>query len=404
MRLLFVIQRYGEGIPAGAEAHCRAFATRLVARGHHVEVLTSCAADYATWANAYAPGTSDDEGVVLRRLATSRERDAVAFPALSDRVLLGTYSVPVHLQRRWLHLQGPAMPELPGWLRTNAARFDTVIFFTYLYEPSVLGVPAVSGKAPVVMHPTAHDEPPLYLPVFRSMIEQVDAFAFSTPEEEALVRRVFGVDTPSDRIGIGVDLADRADGARFRASSGLGDAPYLLCLGRMDASKGTHELAAFFAEYKRRRPGPLRLVLAGDPVQPPPAHPDVDVVGVVDEATKHSAIAGAAAVVSPSFFESFSMVITEAWAQERPVLVQGRSDVLRGQALRSGGGLAYAGYAEFEAAVTWLLDEPERFDALGRTGRAYTVATYSWDAVLGRYEALLEAAVGRGPRRTGTRG
>lgn len=399
MRILYVIQRYGAGIPAGAEAHCRAFATRLVGRGHHVEVLTSCAADYATWANAYPAGTEDDHGVLVHRLAASRERDAVAFPALSDRVLLGTYTVPVHLQRRWLHLQGPALPELPARLRAMAPRADVVVFFTYLYEPSVEGVPAASGLAPVVMHPTAHDEPPLYLPVFRSMVAQVDAFAFSTPEEEALVRRVFGVSTPSAQIGIGVDLAERADPAPFRAHAHLGDDPYLLCLGRMDASKGTHELVAFFAEHKRRRPGPLRLVLVGDPVQPPAPHPDVRVVGVVPEHLKHAALAGAAALVSPSFFESFSMVLTEAWAQERPVLVQGRSEVLRGQVLRSGGGLAYAGFAEFDTAVGWLLDEPERFAALGRAGRAYTGTTYGWDAVLGRYEDLLGGAVARGARR-----
>ncbi len=399
MRLLFVVQRYGPQIPAGAEAACRGFATRLAGRGHHVEVLTSCAVDYATWANHFPPGVSDDDGVVVHRLATDRERDPVRFGELSARVLLGRYTVPMHVQRRWLRLQGPSLPELPGWLRDRAGDFDAVAFFTYLYEPSVAGVAAVRGRAPVLMHPTAHDEPPLYLPVYREMMASVDGLAFFTPEEEDLVRRVFGVRVPAEVIGVGVELAARADPALFRRSAGLGDAPYLLCLGRMDASKGTHELAAFFAAFKERNPGPLRLVLVGDPVQPPPPHPDIDLVGVVAEPLKHSAIAGCAALVSPSFFESFSLVVTEAWAQERPVLVQGRCDVLAGQVARSGGGLAYRGFAEFEEAVRWILAEPSRFEALGRAGRRWTEATYGWDRVLDRYERLVQrVSAGRSGR------
>jgi Glycosyltransferase len=77
----------------------------------------------------------------------------------------------------------------------------------------------------------------------------------------------------------------------------------------------------------------------------------VVVTGFIDEAGKQSALAGAAALVQPSYFESFSMVLTEAWAHRRPALVQGHCAVLDGQARRSGGGIPYRSYAEFE--VPW---------------------------------------------------
>ena len=38
MRLLYVVQRYGETIAGGAEQHCREMAERMARRGHHVEV------------------------------------------------------------------------------------------------------------------------------------------------------------------------------------------------------------------------------------------------------------------------------------------------------------------------------------------------------------------------------
>ena len=39
MRILSVVQRYGDEVAGGAERHCRELATRLAARGHEVDVL-----------------------------------------------------------------------------------------------------------------------------------------------------------------------------------------------------------------------------------------------------------------------------------------------------------------------------------------------------------------------------
>jgi len=95
------------------------------------------------------------------------------------------------------------------------------------------------------------------------------------------------------------------------------------------------------------------------------------------------------ALVQPSFFESFSMVLTEAWAAGVPALVQGRCAVLVGQALRSGGGLPYIGYAQFEAMLDRLLGEQSLRSAIGDRGRQYVHERYSWDRVLTRYELFL---------------
>ena len=84
------------------------------------------------------------------------------------------------------------------------------------------------------------------------------------------------------------------------------------------------------------------------------------------------------------------MVLLEAWAHRRPTSLQGRCDVLVGQARRSGGAIPYVGFAEFEAAVEMLVEDPALADTMGAAGRAYVEREYTWDTVLDRYEALLE--------------
>jgi glycosyltransferase involved in cell wall biosynthesis len=113
---------------------------------------------------------------------------------------------------------------------------------------------------------------------------------------------------------------------------------------------------------------------------------------------KRNAIAGSLALVHPSYFESFSMILTETWALSRPALVQGRCAVLAGQVSRSGGGISYRGYAEFEAAVDLLLENRDLGEQLGRLGRSYVERTYEWDKVLSRYEEVLAESEAIGAR------
>src|SRR3546814_11727225 len=62
-------------------------------------------------------------------------------------------------------------------------------------------------------------------------------------------------------------------------------------------------------------------------------------------------MAAAVALVHPSPFESFGMVVTEAWALGTPVIAFGGNDVLRGHIERSGGGVTVTTGAELGAAA-----------------------------------------------------
>ncbi len=392
MRLLFVVQRYGEDVAGGAEQHCREFAERLVVRGHDVDVLTTCASSYVDWANVYPPGISSLHGVTVHRVPTTIARDTGRFNQLNMRLVAAVRARPLEVQREWMRMQGPQADGIPVWLRQHTHDYDCVIFITYLYWTTWAGVRAVAGTVPTLLHPTAHQEPPLQLSIFDEVFRLPDELAYLTPEEAALVGARFpGVS--GSVVGVGVDEPAPADVTAFRRRFALGSAPYLCCVGRVDDAKGATELLHYFAAYKARHADDLKLVLVGESVMDLPSLADVVVTGYVDDEARDAAIAGSVALVHPSYFESFSMVLTEAFALERPALVQRACAVTAGHARRSGAALAYRGFGEFEAAVETLLDSPELRSALGRNGRAYIEREYRWPTVLDRYEELLRRTV-----------
>ena len=389
MRLLFVVQRYGIEVAGGAEAFCRLFAERLRRRDINVEVVTSCATSYVDWADVYEPGTHVINGVPVHRLRVERPRKDDLFGPLNARVMAGERPIPLYLQEEWMEMQGPVLDGFGPWLDDHVESFDAVVFFTYLYHPTWAGLHAVAGRVPTLLHPTAHDEPPLYLPIFDFLMRLPDAVGYLTEEEQSLFEARFGSGRPSTVTGIGVDLDVFGDPDRFRRQFGLDEDPFLLYTGRIDPHKGAVELFDFFSAYKQRNPGNLKLVYVGEPVRPLDAHADVVVTGFVEECVKADAFEAALALAQPSYFESFSMVLTEAWAHAKPALVQGRCAVLAGQVLRSGGGLPYCGFAEFEAGLDLLLSSEVLAEQMGHAGRRYVEERYEWESVLQNYERFI---------------
>ena len=401
MKILYGVQRYGAEVGGGAESACRSLAEHMAARGHVVEVVTSCAVDYVSWADEYPPGRSTLHGVTVNRLPVRAPRTAAQFEPISRRVLTRPHT-PLAVERDWVRVQGPDLPGLDAWLTSEAGRFDVAAFYTYLYPSSAFGLPVAARSTATVLHPAAHDEPMIELSVFDALFRQADAICVHTPEELETVRRRFHFDPLAGVVGLGVDVhPPPADGARFRAALGLGDEPILLYNGRVEPGKGTDELARYFIEHKRRRPGPLKLVLVGPLVTPVADHPDIVCTGYVDVQTLHDAYAAAFAFVMPSYFESFSIALCDAWVVRRPALVNGDCAVLDGQARRSGGALSYRNLAEFSAALQRLEGDGALRDAMGASARDYVVRNYDWDAVAAAYERLLVAAIEARRRRRG---
>jgi len=398
VKILYGVQRYGTEVGGGAESACRSLAERMAARGHRVEVVTSCAVDYVTWADEYPEGTSELNGVTLHRLPVRAQRTTAQFGPISQRVLTRPHT-PFAVERDWVRVQGPDLPGLVPWLESESSRFDVAAFYTYLYPTTAFGLPVAARYTATVLHPAAHDEPMIELSVFDALFRQADAICVHTPEELETVRRRFHFDSLAGVVGLGVDVhPPPADGGRFRAAFGIGDGPILLYNGRVEPGKGTDELAKYFIEYKKRHQDPLKLVLVGPLVTPVAEHPDIICTGYVDVQTRLDAYAASFAFVMPSYFESFSIALCDAWAIRRPALVNANCAVLDGQARRSGAGLGYRSLSEFVAALDRLIADPGLIAAMGAAGRKYVLGNYGWDAVATSYENLLHRAFNRSRR------
>lgn len=386
MKLAYVVPRYGAQVIGGAEYGARMLAERLVSiAGWDVEVLTTCALDARTWADELPTGTAAESGVTVRRFPVTGTRHP-HFDKLSPKVLDDPAAAAGEAERRWIDQQGPISPELLDAIRSTDA--DLVAFYPYLYHPTVAGVPLASGRA--VMHPAAHDEAPLRLPLFRSVFAGVDGFVFQTDGERQLVEGLFPIAHRRQIVlGLGVEPVE-GDGLAAGAVLGLGGRPYLICIGRVDDGKGVRTLTRFFAAYKERHPGPLALVLVGPVVDRPEPHPDIVVTGPVDDDVKWGALRGAVALVNPSGYEAFSLVLIEAWSAGVPVVVNERCAATREHVERSRGGLAFDSYARFEVAVERLVGDAALRDRLAAAGGAYVAERFLWPAVIGRYTAFLE--------------
>ena len=395
LRILFVVQRYGEEVAGGAELSCRQFATRLAARGHRVEVVTSRAQSSQDWADVYPAGTTDLDGVRVHRLGVSGPRDNVAFEAMTVEVLWSGRLVPTAAQEQWRRLQGPDLPELVPWLADRASDYDVVVHFSYLYTPTWAGLPVTSALVPTVLHATAHDEPAFWLPVFDDLFGLPTRYVWFTEEERDLLLRR-GAPGRGEVIGIGMDLGAPGDGARFRAQFDLGDRPYLVFVGRVEAGKGSEELITFFEAYKERNEGPLALVLVGPAPDSasPPRHRLHRVRRRPDPQRRTGRCPGAGPAV----------VLRELLDGPHRGLGPGPTGGGPGTHRRPGG----PGSAQRRGALVHRLRRVRggrrplgRIAGArrrpGKAGRAHVEREYRWDVVLPRYEKLLGQAIGAGP-------
>ena len=391
--LLVVVQRYGLEIVGGAETLARNV-TEHLAPHFDIEVATTCAQDYWTWANHYPPGDTTVRGVTVHRFPTVRERSR-DFASSSRRVLQEAHDLAD--ETRWILDQGPDAPALLEWIHREGPRFDAALFVGYLYAPTLLGLPLLHDRA--ILMPAAHDEPAIRLSSYRALFHLPRAFSFSTLEEQELVHRLFPATrtVPADVIGSGLDVpAGPPDPDRFRREHGI-TRPFVLSFGRLSEAKGADVLLDHWCRFKDAPGSPnWDLVLAGQAEVTIPKRDDVHYLGFVDDRTKWDMLAASSAHVLPSQYESLSIVVMESWWCGKPALVRTACLPVAGQVRRAAGGITYEGYPEFAEALALLARDAALRDRLGAGGHAYVEANYAWPVIVDKYlDLFAELRIGR---------
>jgi glycosyltransferase involved in cell wall biosynthesis len=409
VKIAFIVQRYGAEILGGSEYHCRLIAERLAQR-HDVEVLTTCARDYITWENDYAEGSDRIRGVTVRRFKNARTRDITSFNQYSDWIFHHPHTREDELS--WLEQQGPWCPALLEHLQKNHRQYDALIFFTYLYAPTVLGLDIDPARS--ILVPTAHNEPAIQLSIYGEMFKKPAAVAFNTDWEKNFLKTSFEFRSVAEEtVGCGVELlpeqvqADEPDpedeeeihkrlpahlrlrGAQFRRRHRL-HGQFLLYGGRIDAGKGCEELIEYFTSYKEQG-GEAQLALMGVKLMQLPEVPWVRFAGLLSERERLQALEAATIVVVPSPFESLSLLALEAMAVGTPVLCNARAEVLVEHCLKGNAGLFYSDREEFVECAKLLLADDRLRDRMGRNGKEYVKRNYRWDVIMAKYDRLIGA-------------
>jgi glycosyltransferase involved in cell wall biosynthesis len=315
----------------------------------------------------------------------------------------------------WLKLQGPWCPALQEYLERHAQTYDVLVFFTYLYAPTVLGLKADPGRS--ILVPTAHDEPAIHLEIFKEVFSLPAGISYLTEAERKFVSSTFEVRAVTQEVaGCGVDLSPSREGAPPEPDPADADAPdvgpeplpahlrqrgaffrrrhridgnFALYGGRIDPGKGCEELFEYFSTYVAEG-GDATLFLMGAKLMPIPEEPWVRFGGTLSDQERVQALEAATVVIVPSPYESLSLLALEAFAVGTPVLGNARSEVVVEHCKRSNAGLYYGDRDEFVESLKVLMADERLRRAMGRNGREYIRRHYRWDVIIAKYEKMFQ--------------
>jgi len=386
-RIAIVCPRFAEhGTVGGAETLLKALAERLAMAGRQVDFLTTCATNHFTWENTVPAGTRSFGSLSVTFFPVDQDRDVATFLRIQEMINSGK-ELPREDEQAWIS-NSVNSRALIAHLEAHKERYDRILAGPYLFGVTYFASRVAPAKTLLV--PCLHDEVFAYLGIMRDMFRSVAGFVFNTDPEKKLAVRLYDLDDRGTVVGIG--LADfQADRHAFAHRHKL-QQPYVMYSGRRETLKGTPLLTDYMHAFRQRTGRDIRIVFtgSGDIEAPEELRPFIHDVGFVSEQEKHEAMAGATCFIHPSVNESLGIVLLESWLAGTPALVHSKSEVLKDQCRRSGGGLWFRSYPEFEECLLRYLEDPALRARMADSGRSYVRSYYSWPAVEKRLLHVLD--------------
>lgn len=376
-----VVPRHAGGAAVGgAETLLRQLALRCAGRGIRTRILTTCATNHFTWANERPPGVERDGDVQVEFFPVD-DRDAGRFHELQQTLSRGG-SLTRSEEDEWL---AHSVHSTALYDHLRSADYGRVLAGPYLFGLTAGAARTCPDRTLLV--PCLHDEPFAYVTPIREMFGRVRGSLYNSEPERELAVRIHGPAAARGRVvGMGIEPF-HADPCAFAERRGL-DAPYVLYSGRREGAKGTPMLIEYLRVFRDRTGRDIRLVMTGSgPVEPLPFVMDA---GLLPENEKREAMAGAKVFCHPSRLESLGIVILESFMAGTPALVNEGSEVLRWQCERSGAGLWFRHYPDFEAMLDRLLGDETLRTAMGAQGSRFARTEYVWSSVDARLFQALE--------------
>lgn len=382
-KIAIVVMRYGEDIVGGAEYHARMIAEHLK-QYYQIDVLTTCAKSYHTWANEYEEEIETLNDIHVLRFKNTKIRDVNKVLAIEEKIFYASHTKNDELD--WINENGPTCPGLIQYIQDHYDEYHIFIFFTFRYYTSYFGVQAAKGKAFLV--PEAENDPALNLSTTQELFHNVNGIFYNVPEERKLILNHVHFNEKEkkwDLIGCGISTPANRSYQKIEKLK-----PYLLYLGRIEGSKGCYQLFNYYQRLLKDYSSIPDLVLAGSDFIPIPKHKKIHYIGFVTEPEKESLLRKAELLIMPSQYESLSLVTLEAMAGGVAVLVNGDCEVLKGHCIRGNAGLWYQNYEEFKECIMFLLTDTNARKKMSILGKQYVQTHYTWESVEKKYSLIID--------------
>jgi glycosyltransferase involved in cell wall biosynthesis len=392
-KIAFITPWYGPNVPGGAEQATRGLVEHLKQAGLPVEVWTTCIKDfYADWSrNHYKAGVDEVNGITVRRFPVE-DRNRTTFNQLNWRLMNG-FRIKSDEEHTFIKemIRAPSLYE-----HVDQHQEEHLFFFVpYMFSTTYFGCQIAPERSVVITN--LHDEAYAHLDIYKEPLTQVRSLIFKTNTEKELAQEILGLEKNQIRkvIGDGLKTQVRADPGRFRRKFDI-EEPIVLYAGRRENGKNTPLLIDYWRQYSQQASRNEKLVLIGpgDIALSADDRRTILDLGFLSEEDKRDAYAAANVFCHPSVNESFSIVLMESWLAGTPALVHGQCAVNWDHCRRSNGGLYFTNYKEFEAALDYLLCQPEQASILGRQGHQYVLDNYQWQTIVNQFQELIEELVG----------
>lgn len=378
MKILYVIQRF---LPASLTGSEKVIATVSTAMSelteHDVTVVTSDMAMvkgiYDPYAVRYPKEEKLDRLKVIRLqinwfLGSALYVIGKTFPKI-DQLLGGRLSF-LAFGPYLMNLESAIKKERPKLIHTGPMPLH------HVYDTWKI---ARKHNIPLVITPMMHFDHPMFEnPLIYKILKQTDkVITFTEFEKRELEKR--GIDGSIISVipatYIAEDDFNLGDGNRFRKAHKIGDDPVILFLGTKAHEKGAVHLLEVLPEVQKSVPE-AKLIFAGLPTASwQQEYERRDLSGVINldyiaGSDKHDLLAAANVLAVPSLTESFGIVVPEAWAKGKPVIVgpTGASRELIDEGV-DGFSIGFGDTEKLAKCLIDLLGDPAKQKTMGEAGR-----------------------------------
>lgn len=396
-KIAIVIQRYGKDVVGGAESHARLLAQKLRDFLHYeIEIYTTTAKDYMTWSNEYDAGREEVDGITVYRFPVifSRAKYFPFFDRVIRKMLRMTNKFKFFarlselLEWIWIYLQGPVCPQLKRSLMDKQGEYKKIIFFCYLYYPTLVASLGLERKS--ILIPLAHDEPAFHFGIVQKLFRRFPRMIPNTEPEWEMIKKKLDTQSMPTSHPAGLGFDQRAVISRDEIAQNIKTIAdqdrYILYLGRINVGKGVNELINWFCQWREDKNNPsFNLIMAGhceDSVKIP-ADSGIHYLGFVSDADRDYLINGCFCLVNPSAYESLSMIVIEALVALKPVLARRECAVFRFYSEFAPAVRLVSNYDEFSREmIRFLNTDRSQINKDLQVSKTWASQRFSWGHIL----------------------